>query len=309
MDASNSAGGGSSSPRGGTSAAYAAAIGAAFIFGTTFLVVKDAVAQVPPMSFLAVRFLIGAAVLAPFATRRPAAPGWWRAGVVCGTALAAGYILQTIGLQHTSGSVSAFITYLLVVMVPPLQAILLGVRTGRSVWLGALVCTAGLLMLTGGTSSFGGGEVLTLGCALAFALHVVALGALAPRHDPIRLNAVQLATVGFACLPGGFVTGGYHFTPSAMAAAVGCGVGASAVALGLQVFAQSRLSAARVSLLLLIEPVSAAGLGLFAGDHLGIVGAVGAGLILAGIVASEMGVLDGGRGAPTATATVLAVDR
>ncbi|HEX8804978.1 MAG TPA: DMT family transporter, partial [Acidimicrobiales bacterium] len=89
---------------------------AAFFFGTTFLVVQDAVERADPVPFLAVRFLLGAAVLGVLARGRPATPGEVRHGVVAGVALLAGYVLQTVGLQHTSGSVSAFITYLLVVL-------------------------------------------------------------------------------------------------------------------------------------------------------------------------------------------------
>src|SRR3954463_15313881 len=91
--------------------AHWALVGAAFMFGTTFVVVKDAVAEAGPVPFLAVRFLIGAAVVWPFTVRRRVAePGLVRAGLLCGAVLCAGYIFQTVGLQYVSSSVSAFIT-------------------------------------------------------------------------------------------------------------------------------------------------------------------------------------------------------
>ena len=106
-----------------TARAHLAVAAAAVLFGTTFIAVKDAVADVGPVPFLGARFLLAAALLWPFARRAPARPGSVRAGILCGLALAAGYLFQTIGLQYTSGSVSAFITYLLVVLVPVLAAV------------------------------------------------------------------------------------------------------------------------------------------------------------------------------------------
>lgn len=269
--------------------AHLAVVGAAILFGTTFFVVKDAIADVQPVPFLAVRFLIGAAVLWPFARRRPRQPGIGRAGVVCGLALAAGYAFQTIGLQYTTGSVSAFITYLLVVIVPVLSAIVLRRRPDVATMAGVVVATVGLFLLTGG--GLGGihkGELLTIGCAIAFAVHIVLLADLAPRFDTSRLNAVQLAVVGVACLIPGFWLGGYRFTARALGAAVYTAVASSAIAFALQVWGQKRVGPTRTSLLLMIEPVSAAVIGAVVGDHLGWEGAAGGGLILVGIGLAEL---------------------
>jgi drug/metabolite transporter (DMT)-like permease len=272
--------------------AHGAVVVAALIFGSTFLVVKGAVGEVDPLAFLAVRFGIGALVLAPVAARRPSAPGLWRAGLACGAALAAGYAFQTVGLRSTTGSVSAFLTYLLVVLVPLLSALVLRRPPGRSALAGVALCTLGLVLLTGGAHAFGVGEALTLGCAAAFAVHVLLLGELSPRHDAVRLNAVQLLVVAVACAGPGAALSHGRFTWAALGAAAFCGVAASAVALGLQVWAQAHLAPVRVSLLLLIEPVSAALLGAVAGDHLGLLGALGCAVILGGIAVTELGLLD-----------------
>lgn len=272
--------------------AIAAVVTAAVIFGSTFLVVKEAVDDVDPVAFLAARFCIGALVLVPFARRRPPSPGVLRAGWWCGLALVAGYLLQTIGLRTTPSSVSAFLTYLLVVLVPLLSALVLRRPPGASAWAGVALCTMGLLLLTGGARSFGGGELLTLGCAVAFAAHVLLLGQHAPRQDALLLNVVQLAVVGLGCLGPGVVLASDRFPLSAWAAAVFCGVAASAVALGLQTYAQAHLSSVTVSLLLLVEPVSAAVLGLAAGESLGLAGAAGCAVILAGIVLTVLAPFD-----------------
>lgn len=274
--------------------AHLAVVGAAVLFGTTFVTVQAAVEDVEPVPFLAVRFLLGAAALAPFALRSRKSvrgePGLWRAGILCGIALLGGYVFQTVGLQYTSSTVSAFITYLLVVLVP-----LIGAVAGRrlptvGVAAGVVLSVAGLALLTGGASGagFGRGELLTLGCAFAFALHIVILGEVAPRYDTVRLNAVQLVTVGALCLLPGAFLGGYRFTPAAWAAAVFTALAATALAFALQVYGQSRVGPTRTALLLMIEPVSAAALGWFSGDRLRWAGVVGAALILGGIALAEL---------------------
>jgi len=267
--------------------AHIAVVVAAVLFGTTFVMVKDAVADVGPVPFLAVRFLIGALAMAPFARRGPAQPGVWRAGLVCGTALLLGYVFQTIGLQYTTSSVSAFVTYLLVVMVPVISALTLRRPPTPPTIAGVVLATVGLFLLTGRGVHLGKGELLTLGCALSFAVHIVLLAHFAPRFDTTKLNGIQLMVVGGACLAPGFWLGGYGFTARAWLAAAYTGVAVSGVALGLQLWGQRRVGPTRTSLLLMIEPVSAAVLGYAVGDRLGTSGVVGAALILAGIAVAE----------------------
>src|SRR4030095_12564082 len=113
-------------------------------------------------------------VLAVLGRRRPATPRELRHGVVAGVALLAGYVLQTVGLQYTTPSTSAFITYLLVAFVPLIGFVALGGRPRPLTLVGLVMAVVGLVLLTGGAdASFGKGEVLTLGCAVAFAAHIV----------------------------------------------------------------------------------------------------------------------------------------
>jgi drug/metabolite transporter (DMT)-like permease len=267
--------------------AHWALVVTAFFFGTTFLAVKDAVADAQPVPFLAARFLIGAAVVLPLAARRPSPSGATRAGAICGAILLAGYLCQTIGLQYLSSSVSVFITYLLVLIVPLLSALALRRPPTAPTFVGIALATVGLFMLHGATLSVGKGELLTLGCAFFFAVHIVLLADFAPRFDPMRLNAVQLTVVGGACLVPGFFLGGYDFSLSVWLAAIYTGIAASALAFGLMVWAQQRVGPSRTALLLMLEPVFAAVAGVIAGEHLGLLGATGAALILAGILVAE----------------------
>lgn len=264
---------------------------AAVLFGTTFVVVKDAVADVEPVPFLAVRFLLGGLVMIPVAARRPRTHGELRAGLLCGAALLLGYVFQTVGLQYTTASISAFITYLLVVMVPVISAAVLRRPPTMPTTVGVVLGTAGLFLLTGKGLSLGRGELLTLAAALSFAIHIVLLAEFAPRFDPLRLNAVQLLVTGVGCLVPGFFLGGYAFTSRAWIAAAYTAVAVSALALGLQLWGQQRVGPTRTSLLLMIEPVSAAVLGYLLGERLGVRGALGAAIILLGIMVAELPVL------------------
>ncbi|HET8617572.1 MAG TPA: DMT family transporter [Acidimicrobiales bacterium] len=262
---------------------------AAFFFGTTFVVVQDAVADADPVPFLAVRFLIAGAALGLLARRCPAAPRELRHGIAGGAALLVGYLFQTVGLQYTSSSTSAFITYLLVVFVPVITFVALGRRPHPLTLVGLVLAVAGLVLLTGGPDvAFGRGEVLTLGCAVAFAAHIVILGETADRHDAIRLTCVQVTTVGLACLAAGVVTGGLAMPASAWAAAAFTGLFATALAFFAMAWAQRVVTPTRAALILLLEPVFAALLGWATGDEMTTATLAGGALILVAVAVAEV---------------------
>jgi drug/metabolite transporter (DMT)-like permease len=262
---------------------------AAFFFGTTFIVVQDAVAESDPIPFLAARFLIAGAVLAVLGRRRPPSPRELRHGVVAGVALLAGYVLQTIGLQYTTPATSAFITYLLVVFVPLLSFAALRRRPHPLTLAGLVPAVAGLVLLTGGAdASFGRGEVLTLGCAVAFAAHLVIVGETAGRHDAIRFTCVQVTTVGVACLAASVAMGDLSLSPGALAAAAFTGVFATALAFAAMVWAQRVVSPSRAALILLLEPVFAALLSAATGNPLTPSAVAGGALILLAVAIAEV---------------------
>ncbi len=260
--------------------------GAATLFGSTFLVMQDAVRDVDPMAFLVARFGIGAALLVPFLLRRRTF-ALYRHGVAAGVCLAAGYVGQTVGLQYTTTSVSAFFTYLLVVIVPLLSAVVLRRPPMPSALVGIVLATAGLFVMSGTGFALGKGEVLTLLGAVAFAAHIVVLSEVAEHHDVFALNAVQFSTVALVLLGPALLAGDHAFPASAWAAAAYTGIVVGVVAFGLQVWGQRRVSASRAALVLMLEPVVAAVIGRIDGERLGAAGAVGAGLIVAGILVCE----------------------
>lgn len=264
---------------------------AALCFGGTFIVVQDAVEDVEPVPFLAVRFCIGALLLWSVAWRRPASPGERRDGLAAGLALFAGYVFQTVGLQYTDSATSAFLTYLLVVLVPVLGFVVHRRRPHRATVVGIAAAVVGLVLLTDPgdpTSGFGRGELLTVGCAVAFAVHVLVLGATAHRHDPVRFTAIQITVVGLACAVPGVVQGGGGFPLGSVVAAAATGVVATAVAFFLQVFGQRTVPPARAALLLLLEPVFAAVLAGVTEDPLEPVQYAGGVVILASVAIAEL---------------------
>jgi drug/metabolite transporter (DMT)-like permease len=278
--------------------ASAALVCVAVVWGATFTVVKDAVASYPVYSFLGLRFAIASVafvVLFPSTLRR-FGPNTVRDGLVAGVFLTLGYVFQTLGLARTSPSKAAFITGMFVVMTPFLQAVLLRRVPRWPAWLGVAASVGGLWLLSGGGVGGGwnGGDTLVLACAAAYSGHIIALGTSGRRHDPRPFAFVQLAMCAVICALVGAATetGGLPVLPTGsqiwFALAI-TGVLGSAVAFAVQTYAQRHLSPTRTAIILISEPAFGGLFGwLLAGEVLGVRGWAGAGLILAGMVASEL---------------------
>jgi drug/metabolite transporter (DMT)-like permease len=252
-------------------------------------VVQEAVERAEPVPFIAVRFLIGGGVLWLLGRRREPTRRERRDGVAAGAVLLVAYVLQTVGLQYTSPSTSAFITYLLVVFVPLLGFAVLRRRPHALTLAGLPIAVAGLVLLTGGAGvSLGRGELLTLGCAIAFAAHLVIVGETSARHDAVRFTCVQVVTVGLGALVAGAVGGGLAMPAAALGAAAFTGLFATALAFVAMVWAQRVVSPSRAALILLLEPVFAALLSRATGDPLPASAVMGGGLILVAVVVAEV---------------------
>src|SRR5919107_615982 len=140
-----------------------ALVGIAAIWGATFTVVQEAIEELPTMAFLGYRFTAAALIVAivfRHALRR-LSPAGWRAGLLMGAFLTAGYVLQTLALEETTASNTGFITGLFVVITPVLAALLLRDRIGRLAWAAAAVSAFGLYLLSG-TNGFNEGDGLAL---------------------------------------------------------------------------------------------------------------------------------------------------
>jgi drug/metabolite transporter (DMT)-like permease len=275
-------------------AAEAALVAIAAVWGLTFVMVQDAIELLPTMAFLGYRFAAAALLVALIFRKRLLAlsAAGWRAGLLMGVFLTAGYILQTLGLEETTASNAGFITGLFVVLTPLLGAIFLRDRVPATAWIAAAVSAFGLYLLsgTGGEVSLRG-DGLVLLCAVAFAAHILVTARAVTEHDVGALLVVQLGLCGAVCLAiaaslGDLEapTGGTVWSALIVTALV-----ASALGFFVQTYAQQHAAPARTALILASEPAFAGFFGwLLADERLSALSLLGALLILAAIVAVEI---------------------
>jgi drug/metabolite transporter (DMT)-like permease len=262
------------------------------VWGVTFVQIKDALELYPLFAFLAVRFAIAVATLAvPVGARlRTLGPRGLAAGASLGALLAAGYGLQTAGLQRTTVSAAGFVTGMYVVLTPVFALALFRIRAGLAVWVGVGLAVAGLGMLSGISAGSPSGDLLVLAAAALYALQIVLMERFAPRYDPLAFTLMEMsaAFVGFAAIA--VATGQVHVPRgwTVWGALLVTGVFASALAYLVQAWAQQRTSANRTALAFALEPVFAGIFGYaLAGDRLGALGWTGCVVILSGIAVAE----------------------
>ncbi|MBM4467240.1 MAG: DMT family transporter [Chloroflexi bacterium] len=265
----------------------------ALIWGSTFVMVKEAVKDFSVFSFLALRFSLALASLMPFCwqrflalQRKPAL-----AGLLTGLFFFAGYAFQTLGLRQTSAAKAGFITGLYVVIVPLLSTLVLRQRPSGSALAGVALATVGLTLLSlRGDFTAAQGDLLVLMCAFAFAAHIVAVGKFTAEIDTLTLTALQIAAVVAASAVVCLITErpSFDIPTGVLGIATFTGVVATALVLFLQTWAQRLTTPTHTALIFSTEPVFAALFGyLLANEHLGARALAGCGLILAGMVIAE----------------------
>lgn len=268
----------------------AALTGVTAIWGWTFVVVRDAVHAYPVLPFLAMRFVLASIVLLPILMRRRRG---FRQGVLPGVLLAMSYLLQTLGLQHTSASKAGLLTGLFVVLTPVLGFLVMGVRPRAATAVAVAAALVGTVLLTGpGAVSASKGELLGDGLeiltALCLSVHILLLGRVDKEADAAAVALAQMVTAAILFSGGTAVQGFPVPSGSVLSGVVITGVLASAVAFWIQTLVQQRISAARTAIILVAEPAFATLFGyLLAGDRFDYAAAAGAGLILAALIFHE----------------------
>ena len=256
------------------------------VWGWTFVLVKDAITQYPTLPFLQIRFVLAFIVMVVLVRRLPSRRELW-VGVVIGAVLAAGYLLQTVGMETTSPGNAGLITGLFVVFTPMIDRIF-GVALHRRTVIAVICALIGTVMLTGGLSGMGIGDLLVLGCSIMFALHIVLLSRWSPGLSAAPVAMVQMGTAALLFSVGGSAqlrmpSGGVWL------AIVVTGVFASALAYYIQTWAQAHLAATRTAVILTLEPAWALAASIaLAGQRLGFLQAAGAAVVLAAIVGHEL---------------------
>jgi len=262
------------------------------IWGSTFIVVQNAVSQMPVMDFLGIRFTIAAVVL--FLLRPNCLRGMTRKGfvrsIIIGLALFLGFITQTYGLQYTEAAISGFITGMFVVITPLISWLLLKRNIRPSMWLAVALATIGLGILSLKGWSVGTGELLTLLCAIFFAIHIVSLGEWAGKYNIYGVAFIQISVVAVISMAAA-TPYGITLPPntSVWGAVILTAVFASAIGFLIQTWAQTLISPTRTAVTLTMEPVFA---GLFAvligGNQLTIRIVIGALFVLSAMLITSL---------------------
>jgi drug/metabolite transporter (DMT)-like permease len=256
------------------------------VWGWTFVLVKDALTHYPTLPFLQLRFILAFLILAALVRRMPTRREM-KVGAIAGAVLAAGYLTQTVGLTMTSPGNSGLITGLFVVFTPLIDR-LFGAPLRWFTLLAVAIALAGTVLLVGGPSGFGLGDILTVACAFLYALHIVLLSRWSPGLRPAPLAMLQMGTGAVIFSAGGSWSLQVP-SPDVWLAIVVTGVFASALAFYVQTWAQQHLSASRTALILTTEPAWAVVAAVvLAGQRFGPLQAIGAALMLAAIVGHEL---------------------
>jgi len=269
----------------------------ALIWGSAIAAQRATAVQVGPFLYTGARFLLGALTLLPLIARRlrSVRPSEWRGGALVGAILLLATVVQQVGLRYTTAGKAGFITGLYVVFVPFFVALVWRRRVRWSVWVAALLATAGLFLLSGiGRLTLMPGDAWVLGGAVGWAWHVILIGMLAPQNDPLRLAFVQYLVCGLLGTVLGLVFERQMLSGLLVAwwSVVYTGVISVGGAYTLQVVGQRRAPAADAAILLSMESVFAALSGwLFLGEALAAQQLLGCGLMLAGMFLAQAHVL------------------
>ena len=266
-------------------------------WGTTFLMVKNALPAISPLLFLALRFALATAVLL-VVYRRKLVRQAILPGAFTGLFLFGGYAFQTIGLQTTTASKSAFLTSFSVPMVPFVSWLVYRNRPRTLDIVGVVIASAGMLLLTvpHRIVEISRGDWLSVFCAVSFAAQIVVLSHFAKHGGFETLAITQMATVTLLALATFWWVEIPWFQPtsSAVFAILFTGLFATALAFSLQAWGQQYTSVTRAAVIYSLEPVFAwlAGF-LTIRETLTPRGTLGAVLIICGILVAELKRVEG----------------
>jgi len=270
------------------------------VWGATFVLVKSALNDISPILFLALRFGLATLALLILLRGRAGLHFDWKtvaAGSLAGFFLFSGYLLQTWGLRLTTAPKSAFLTGLTSLLVPLLASLVYRSRPRVSEVVGVLVATAGLALMTleREIGAVNRGDVLSIFCAVGFAAYIVTLGHFSERMRFELLSVSQLAAAAVLALSLFWWAEKPHLAwrPAVVYAILITGLFATALAFTIQAWAQQFTTSTRTALIYMLEPVFAWITSyVLVGEGLSGRAAVGAALILGGVVLVEMKLLN-----------------
>lgn len=274
------------------------------IWGTTFVLVQNAIGFLEPFSFNGIRFLIAAILLilclVIFEKKQLKQLNlkFILSGVFIGFWLFLGYVTQTIGLLYTTSSKAGFITGLNVVFVPLFSLFLLKQYPSKNALFGVLVATVGLFLLTmTDVTGLNSGDGFVFICAISFALQIIFTGKFSSKYPTLLLTVIQISTVAVLSIISSFIFEDWRksfnveilLSKDVLIALIITSVFATAMVFFIQTNFQKYTTATRVALIFAMEPVFAAITGYFwANERLSYSALIGCFLILAGMVFAEL---------------------
>lgn len=271
-----------------------ALIAVSLVWGTTFLIVHNALSVTGPLFFVGLRFAfatLGVFLLAPRIMRGLTLYEVF-AGAAIGVCIFIGYGFQTFGLQTISSSKSAFITAFYVPLVPVLQWVFMRRRPTFMQWVGVVLALVGLILISmpeDAGAGIGIGEILTMICTVGTAMEILLISHFASRVNLHRVTIVQLlvtALLAFASMvPMGEAVP--SFTWTLVISGVGLGFASALIQMGMN-WAQKVVSPTRATIIYAGEPVWAGVFGRIAGERLPGVAIFGGALVVIGVLVSEL---------------------
>jgi drug/metabolite transporter (DMT)-like permease len=271
-----------------------------FLWGATFVVVKNSLDYSSVFLFLSVRFSLAALLMIAFQPRLllKLKREELLAGAALGLFMFGGYAFQTAGLQYTTPAKSGFVTGSSVVMVPPLLALFWRRRLAPPAYVGALAAVAGLYFLTvpaAGLAHLNRGDLLTFVAAALYAIHIILVSEYSRRHSVAALSVLQVAACGLLAWLTAATAAAFGWQQTRFAwrweLLVGiaiCAVFATAAAFAIQLWAQRYTSPSHAAILFTLEPVFASMTSyIVIGERLTPRSILGAAFVLAGILLAE----------------------
>lgn len=267
----------------------------ALIWGSGFVFMKNTLETVPPMMIMTLRFGI-AAILAAIVFRKNLkniSVDTVKAGCVIGFFLFTAFATQSVGLQYINAGKQAFLTATNVIIVPFIYWLVKREQPDRYNFIAAFIMLIGIALLTtdfGAGFSFSTGDVLTLICAVLFACHIVSVGILTKKHDPLALTVIQLAFTAVFSLLSTLVLGDFSLDlPSeSIFSTLYLGVFCSFLCFLLQTVSQKYTTSTHAAIIMSMESVFGSIFSIiFLGDRFTPMMIVGCLIIFFGIITAE----------------------
>lgn len=246
----------------------------ALIWGSTFIIVKKTIEQIPPVAFNSIRFLIASILLLAIFLYRPKKLNRqvFLDGSVLGVVLFLTFTCQTIGLKFVTASETGFITGLYLIFVPLISVLFLGKKIEFKTGVAVLIAFLGLFLISfTGKVSVGIGEFLVLLNALFVAFHILLVDYYGKRDDVFALTSIQIFVLTILSVLYTTFFEGWSFkltlNGEVIFAFLLTGVFATVVAFLIQTYAQKYTTPTKAAVIFTFEPLSSAFFGYFLGGE------------------------------------------